>query len=545
MPTIEVSRRDLEVLSGMKATDENLMLAKAEPELSESDNLKLEIADANRPDLWSAEGIAREMKGEFLEIKPKKSGLKVIVDSNLKDIRPLTVCAVIKNIKITENSLQQLIQLQEKVCETFGRKRKQVAIGVYDYDKIKSPIIYRAFAPEEIEFIPLETNQLMNLKEILENHPKGKEYARLLEGCSKYPIFIDAKSQVLSMPPIINSDYTGKVTTKTRNLFVECSGFDFRFLEPALNTIVYALAQRGGKVNTVEIKYENKTITTPNLSPKKTHLNLDYFQRRAGLPLTTPQILSLLKKSNYKVLSKSKNTLTLSYPSYRQDIMHQADIVEDIIIRYGYNNITPITPQLPTTGNLLPLQELQRKIEELMIGLESQEILSYTLTNHDILFRNMNMELQKAIEIENPISKNWGVFRTWITPCLMEFLGKNIKREYPQKIFEIGKVILPDDNAETRSTNPTHLAYAHADKNTDFTKAKQVLDFLMNHLGIEYTIEEISHPSFIPGRVGAVFVSKKHVALIGEIHPSVLQNWGIEVPVVAFEINLSELRTKD
>ncbi|MBU1203729.1 MAG: phenylalanine--tRNA ligase subunit beta [Nanoarchaeota archaeon] len=559
MPTLEISKKDLEKLAGVKITDETLMLAKAEIESKQADTLKLEIADTNRPDLWSTEGIAREIKGKFTEIKTSKSGLKVIVDKNLKDIRPKTVCAVIKNIKLNQQSLNQLIQLQEKICETFGRKRKEVAIGVYDYDKIKSPIRYKAFAPEEIEFMPLrtesdqrpvagspatmplETKNLLTLSQILKQHPKGKEYAHLLQGKSRYPIFMDENQEILSMPPIINSDYTGKVTTKTKNLFIECSGFDFRFLEPALNTLVYALAQRGGKIQTVEIIYQEKTIITPNLKPKTTTLNVTYFNKRSGLGLTRTQIVSLLNKSSYKLKSSLKNNLILHYPAYRQDIMHQADVVEDLIIRCGYNKIKPVTPELATTGKLLPIQEFQHKTAEFLIGLGVQEVINYTLTNKENLFKKMNITPQETIEIENPVSKNWSVFRNWITPCLMEFLSKNIKKEYPQKIFEVGQVIIPDKKAETRSKNPTHLAYAHTSKTTDFTKVKQAFDFLMDNLGLTYKIEETTHDSFISGRVGRVIINNKPVAYIGEIHPKVLQNWGIRMPVTIFELNLSDL----
>jgi len=548
MPTIEISKKDLKKLTGMRITQEKLSLAKAEMITSRQagisiseDMLKLEMADTNRPDLWSTEGIAREIKGKFMQIKTTSSGSKVIVDKNLKNIRPKTVCAVVRNVKLSEDSLAQLIQLQEKICETFGRKRKQAAIGVYDFDKIKFPITYKAFKPTEISFTPLDMKKALNLNQILEQHPKGKEYAHLLKGKSKYPIFIDSNTQVLSMPPIINSDYTGKVTTRTRNLFIECSGFEMKFLEPALNSLVYALAQRGGKIQTIRIKYPDTNIITPNLTPKKAVLDIDYVNNLSGLNLNKQQIMSILNKSNYKIKSQAKNKLTLLYPSYRQDIMHQADIIEDIIIRYGYNKIKSITPQIATTGKLLLIQGFQHKISELAIGLGAQEILSYTLTNKDALFKKMNTKPSQVIEIDNPISKNWSIFRTWIIPCLMEFLGRNTRREYPQKIFEIGQVVILDKEAETRSRNPIHLAYAEACKDTDFTKAKQALDFMMDNLGIKYKIHETIHHSFIQGRVGRVIVKNKPVAYIGEIHPQVLVNLGIQMPVSVFELNLTDL----
>ncbi|MFH0956580.1 MAG: phenylalanine--tRNA ligase beta subunit-related protein, partial [Candidatus Aenigmatarchaeota archaeon] len=253
MPTIEVNYSDLLELIGAHVPldvlkDEGIMYAKGEVDAIDGEKLKLDMKDTNRPDLWSAEGIARELAGRYAGrtglplYKTKPSGIVVKVDRKLAKIRPLTVCAVVRNLRITSDVLFQLIQLQEKVAMNFGRNRREVAIGVYDLHKIKSPITFTSVSPDGIKFVPLEGTQAMTPAEILKKHPKGIEHAGLLKGYSQYPIFIDAAGEVLSMPPIINSDHTGKVTTATRDVFIECSGFDFRFLLPALNVMAAALA---------------------------------------------------------------------------------------------------------------------------------------------------------------------------------------------------------------------------------------------------------------------------------------------------------------
>tara|TARA_B100000315_G_C14556085_1_gene578220 strand:- start:439 stop:1344 length:906 start_codon:yes stop_codon:yes gene_type:complete len=295
MPTIEISKKDLFNLIGKNLTkkelEEDLMLVKGELESINGNVLKVEIADTNRPDLWSSEGIAREIKTKYGKTnnlsfeKLKNSGLIVKVDKNLKKIRPKTVCAVIKNLKLTHEILSQLIQLQEKICETFGNKRKEVAIGVYDLHKIKGPINYKSFKPNDIKFIPLEFTKKLNLNQILRTHPKGKEYAHLLEEHSQYPLFLDSAGEVLSMPPIINSDYTGKVTEKTKAVFIECSGFEFKYLMPSLNVIVAALVDRGGELQTVKVVYPEKEIVTPNLKLKKIKINWKYIEKRTGLSI--------------------------------------------------------------------------------------------------------------------------------------------------------------------------------------------------------------------------------------------------------------------
>jgi phenylalanyl-tRNA synthetase beta chain len=550
MPTIDVSYEDLCGLVDKKFTLNQLKKAleyvKGEIESKEGKRLKIEIADTNRPDLWSVEGIARELRTKYtkdkgmIKYKTNPSKVKVIIDKNLKNIRPLTVCAVIKGLKITDEVLFQMIQLQEKMCETFGRNRREVALGVYDLHKVSPPITFKAFRPREIKFVPLDFEKELYLDEILARHPKGKEYAHLLEGFDKYPIFIDSKKQVLSMPPIINSDYTGKVTKQTKDLFIECSGFNLRFLLPALNIMVAALVDRGGKAESVEVVLPDKKISTPDLTPKKIIFNMEEIKRLSGLNLKLGEIKKLLSEARYDMVVKGKE-LEVFYPAYRQDIMHPVDVIEDIIIGYGYNNIKPVIPKLATTGRISPINEFSRDVSEIMIGLGAQEIMSYILTNKNSLIEKMNLKEVDVIELENPVSENWNVFRTWIIPSLMQFLSKNKSREYPQQIFEIGEVVIPDKSSGVKSKNPVRLAWCKADKQADFTHAKQALDFVMRSLGMDYKIIETKHDSFIPGRVGRVVSKGKKIAYIGEMHPQVLENWGLEIPVAAFELNLTDL----
>ncbi len=343
MPNLEISYSDFCGLVGKRINKgklaDILMFAKCEIEGIKGDSIFLEAKDTNRPDLWSTEGIAREVQGRITNKKglPKysigKSNVVVTVDKNNKNVRPYTVCAVIRKAKLNEKALSQLIQLQEKVTGTFGRNRKEVAMGVYDLDKIKPPIRFTTFGPRELKFVPLEFDKEMTLDEILEKHPKGKEYGHLLKGCKEYPIFIDSKNEVLSMPPIINSDYSGKITGKTKNIFIECSGFDLKFLVPALNVVVCALADRGSVIESVKIVYPDKIMSAPNLGPKKTLVSIDLINKLSGLNLKSNGIVELLKQARYDAKVKG-NTIEVHYPAYRQDIMHQVDVAEDAILSY-------------------------------------------------------------------------------------------------------------------------------------------------------------------------------------------------------------------
>jgi phenylalanyl-tRNA synthetase beta chain len=550
MPTIEISYKDLCKLVGKKLKKANLeellSFAKSEIEAIEGDLLRIEVKDTNRPDLWSAEGIAREIKGRIgkekglPQYRVRKSKVKVKVSRKVKKVRPYTVCAVVKNLKLNQFALSQLIQLQEKICGTFGRNRKAIALGVYDLDKIKPPIRYTTVKPDGIKFVPLDWEEELTPQEILEKHPKGKEFGHLLKGFKAYPIFIDSRNEVLSIPPIINSNYSGKITKKTKNVFVECSGFDFRFLIPALNIIVCALADRGGKIGSVRIEYPEKIMYTPNLEPKFASVEIDYINKVSGLNLNVNEICKLLEEARYKV-KRRKGKIEVLYPAYRQDIMHSRDIVEDKIISYGLNKIEPIYAKIFTRGKASEKEVFCDKVAEIMVGLGFQEILSPILTNKENLFSKMNLKGGKIIEIENPVSSKWNVLRNWLLPCLMEFLSHNLHVEYPQKIFEIGDVVIIDETKETLTQDVKKLACAIANTKASYEEISSVLDALMRNLGVKYRLKKAKHKSFILGRCAEILVENELIGFIGEIYPAVLENWKIEMPVATFEINLEKL----
>jgi phenylalanyl-tRNA synthetase beta chain len=304
--------------------------------------------------------------------------------------------------------------------------------------------------------------------------------------------------------------------------------------------MVTALADRGGRIETVDVIFPKRKIQTPDFTPRKFIVNPENVNRLSGLNLKNAEIKMLLARARYDVRNDG-GRFAIFAPSYRQDIMHEVDVIEDVIISYGYNNIKPMAPEIPSMGKLTEITEFSDKIIEVMVGLGAQEILSYILTNKNNLISKMGIEKMKVIELDNAVSQNWSVFRTWVIPSLMEFLSSNTNKEYPQNIFEIGEVVIFDANAETRTRNPTKIAWAYAGTDANFTKAKQYFDFLMRSMGMEYEIKETDHPSFIPGRAGSISVEGKDIAFIGEIHPKVLDSFGIGHPVCSFEADLSRI----
>lgn len=546
MPTITLNKKVFEKLVGKKMPleqlKERISFLGTDLEKIEGDEIIVEIFP-NRPDMLSEQGFARAFSsfiGKRLGLKKysaKKSDYKVKIDKSLNGIRPYTACAVVKGIRFDNEKIKEVIQIQEKLHVTYGRNRRKVAVGIYPFEKIKLPIRFEARKPDEIRFQPLDASELMTANQILTKHPTGKEYAHLLEGKQLYPVFVDANNEILSMPPIINSEKTGKITQKTKDVFIECSGFDFKVLSKCLNIIVTALADMGGQIFEMELDYQKNKIKTPELMPEEMKLNTEYVNKILGLDLDNNEVKRYLARMGYDY-----NAGKVLIPVYRTDVLHPIDLVEDIAIAYGYEKFKEEIPKVATIGEEDRFEVFKRKIAETLVGLGFMETNTYNLTNKENLTTVMGVDLE-GIELENAKNSDYNVLRSWMIPSLLQVMKINKHHEFPQKIFEIGTIFKKNPEEETSVKEMQRLAVMMSNTRADYTEIRQVLDNLFRAFNIEYTISETEHNSFIPGRVARVGVKGKGVAFIGELHPTIIEKLALEMPVAAFEINLTDLYT--
>ena len=545
MPKIEIYKSDLEKLVGKdirpKDLEELLMAAKVELEGVDSKTglLKLDCKDTNRPDLWCVEGIARQLRGS-LSIEtgmPKysvaKSGASIDVDKKVSKVRPLVMGAVVRGLKFDDAFIRQLIQLQEKIAMVWGRKRREAAIGIYDFDKITPPIRYTTYMSNELKFIPLDFTEPLSLRDIVERHPKGKEYGHLIEG-DNFPILIDSENSVLSMPPIINSAWTGCVSENTKNVFVEVTGWNERIVAIALNVVVSALADRGGKIESVEIL--PLKITTPDFTGGSMIVEGKSVRNFLGIQLSDDEIVKILGRARYDTKIKEGKILCV-WSGYRIDIMNSRDIIEDVGVVFGYNEMEPDIPRIYTAGSEDEFEVFCRKLKETGLGLGFQEIMTFVLTNTGNLFKKMEAVPIPVAEIANPVSANWSAMRNWLTPSVLEFLSKNMHVEYPHRVFEVGDCVVLDSEAETRTKTLRQLCLVVSDSKVGYQDIASVMDALLRGFGISYKLQPCSCPQYIEGRAAEVISEESTLGTIGEIHPQVLNNWGIEKPVVALELN--------
>ena len=552
MPTVEISKKELEELVGremsMDELEDVLLFVKGELEDVDGDVIKVDIKDTNRPDLWSVEGIAREIRGHLRiekglpKYEVRKSDVQVFVDKELKNIRPAIACAIIKNVHLSDAIIRQMMQLQEKIHMTFGRRREYVAIGISNLDLIEPPVYYKAIEPDGISFPPLGFTKNMTPAEILEKHPKGKEYGGLIKKFGKYPILVDSKNDVISMPPVINSNTIGKIDENTTNLFIDVTGLRYEDVLTALNVVVTALADRGGEIYSVRVIEGKKVLHTPDLNPKEIEVDGNKIRDILGLEISDEEIIRLLKEARYDAEIK-ENKIIARYLPTRDDILHWRDVAEDVAISFGYNDFLPEEPKIASHGSQNVMEQFCDKIRELAIGYGLQEVMTFTLTNKEVLFSKMERKEEPVVEIANPVSSNWTTIRCSILPCLMEFLSKNKHVEYPQNIFEVGDVVVLDDSQDTKTKTKKHLAIALASADSSFTAIKEIVESMARRLNLSFEYTPHEDGAFIKGRCAGIRIKgKKHVlGVVGEINPKVLNNWEIEMPVAAAEIELDGL----
>ncbi len=547
MPTLSYDKKDLLSLIGKNLSDEELeeIINSIKPSVEKiTDNEIIIEHTPDRIDLFGIEGLARAVKS-YLGIE---TGLKkyFVEEANFTikvesvPVRPYIAAAIVKNVDLKDETIKSLMNIQEVLHETIGRKRRKVAIGIHDLNKISPPIKYTQTSKES-KILPLEYKDEMSLKEVLQKISKGKEYGYLISKSKLWPVYEDALG-IFSFPPIINSERT-KVTEKTKNLFIELTGTEKNTVKKTLNIIVTNLAERGGIIQGVRLEYDKKTEITPNLNEDVMELDIQYANKWIGLNLSQNDMIKLLERMGYAAIGIGDNKIEVIIPAYRADILHPIDIIEDIAISYGYNNLIPELPNIFTIGRQHPLEKFSGKIRYLLVGLGFQEIIQPVISNFKDQFEKMNLKKQKIVTISNPVSESYNCLRISLIPSLLKSFAANKHVEYPQKIFEIGDVVIFDDREETMTKNIRTLGSGISDTKANFADISATLEALMKSLNFEYDLIAADNPSFIKGRVAEIYMQGKRIGIVGEINPKVLENWNLEMPVAVFELNLEEIFT--
>lgn len=574
MPKIDVADRLLERFLGRPIDDAELapLLSGAKAVLDERDLdagvRRIELNDTNRPDLWSTAGLARQLRARLGEPPPAydcfsrpdaplpSEGRVIEVDAAIEPVRPYIVGFQASGPAVGEALLVDLIQTQEKLCWSYGRKRRAIAMGVYRAGRMRYPIRYLAADPDATRFAPLPADdrppEEMSLREVLARHPKGVEFGSIIAAHRRFPFLVDADGRALSMPPVINSAGLGSVKPEDDDLFVEVTGTDLSHLLLAAAIVACDLADAGFRIRPVTTRYPYDTpfgpeVTAPLAFQEPVDVELSSVGRLLGEPVAAGDALRALRLAGVEAVADG-DRLTVRPPPFRNDFLHPVDVIEEVVIGRGLGSFRPTLPEDFTAGRLTGIERFSRRARGLMVGLGYEELMvSYLGSYRDHVERMRSAgdaELDRQVlRIANPISENYAVVRASTLPSLLRCEAASAHAVYPHRLFEVGKTARRDAGDDSGTVTRTHLGFLYASGTAGFNDVNEHLAGLLYYLRIPYRLRACADPRFAPGRAAEVLVGagETPAGRIGELHPEVLEAWAIQVPCAAGELDLETL----
>jgi phenylalanyl-tRNA synthetase beta chain len=564
MPKIDVNEKLFFQALGRRFAEEELtgLLTAAKAELDDWPEgegvLRIELNDTNRPDLWSTLGLARQLSlylGGKVPTYPffsrpgrvhETGDRRVVVDGGLREIRPFIGSFVAEGVAVTDALLKEIIQSQEKLCGNFGRKRRTIAMGVSRADLISWPVHYAAADPDTTRFVPLDFDRPLSMREILSAHPKGKEYGHIVSQFAKFPLLSDGKGEVLTFPPVINSALIGGVKVGDSRLFIDLTGPDLPTILTACAIAACDFADMGFTIRPVRVEYPfdtplGRSIVTPFYFQKETVLEVAQASKRLGEQFTPEQAAAAIRRMGSTVRVEG-GSLTIAPAEYRNDFLHPVDAIEEIMIGRGMDSFAPVMPRDFTVGRLTAAEEFGRLARESLVGLGYQEMIYGYLGSKRDFVERMGVPPAEVLEIANPMTESFEIVRNSILPNLLASEGASAHAVYPHRIFEAGKIVVKDpaDNQGCRTVNS--LALLWADREAGFNDVHAHVLALFYCLTREPTLAPVEDPRFIPGRAAEIRMNGRRAGIMGEVHPRVLEAWGIQVPCAAAEIDLDLVR---
>jgi phenylalanyl-tRNA synthetase beta chain len=503
-----------------------------------SDHINVEYSP-NRPDYSTDYGIITGLQGllriklgmPVLKIKNGKNAIKS--DSSVSKIRPSVTAIEARNGNLDDETIRQIITMQEDLHNGLGRRRKKASIGIHDLDKIKFPLYYKA-VDKNHSFVPLEADVPMTASEILEKTETGRKYKHILDGHKKIPVILDSAGNTISMPPIINSKLT-QMNAKTCNLLVEVTATDKNTAEGMLAVIANTLQMAGFQLFSVKITGANNS--TPALKPRDLSLDPLLVQKTLGINITSAMIVQSLRKSRLDAKIKGKK-IVCTIPRYRTDIFGEMDLVEEVALGYGVQNLIPTMPPSLSAGERSDTTKMLETVRDVMIGLGYTEVMNFELTSKESLYEKTCRDSAKMISVADSKSQEHIILRDMLLPGMMEVLSRNIHESYPQRIFEIGTVFEKDSPIK----EVIHMACLSTHKDVNFTEIKSVLQSLLKtsfNLSCDTVAQK--EPMFVEGRTGSIVVDGKRIGTVGEINQKISDNFKLRTPVSGFEIKLTGL----
>lgn len=573
MPTISIAREVMFEGLGQRYTEEafdelcfefGLELDEVVTEKDENGKekivYKIEIG-ANRYDLLCAEGMIRALLVFQSKLKPPKYELstpktmeRLEVDPSVLAVRPHVIGAVLRGVTFTKERYDSFIDLQDKLHQNLARKRTLASVGTHDLDTIKGPFKYMAKAPKDIKFVPLNQTKEFTSAELMELYATDshiKAFLPIIRDSPVYPVIYDANGVVLSLPPIINGEHS-KITLKTKNVFIECTCTDLTKGKIVLDTLVTMFSEYCSKPFSIE---PVTTVTNgvsevyPTLRYRTETIQSKEVNGLVGVQQSSQEVAKLLSKMCLESVVNKDQTITVTIPPTRHDVIHPCDIYEDVAIAYGYNNIVKTTPKTLTVAQQLPINKLTDQLRESTAQSGFTEALTFSLCSRDDVSTKMRKTIESipAVHIGNPKTLEFQVARTALLPGLLKTVQANRKMPLPLKLFEISDVVLKDLATEVGARNERHMAAVFYNKTPGFEIIHGLLDRIMQLLEVPLSLDKSScgyylrssdDESYFPGRAAEIVAYGQVIGRLGVLHPEVVTAFELNLPCSALEINI-------
>ncbi len=573
MPVVDVDPDELRELTGHgdKSDDELredcFALGLEFEGWTEDEEFQLEFAP-DRLDRLSVEGVARSLRYHYGDDRgvyvPSTNDADWSIEvTDVAPDRPYITGAVVRGLDLDEAALESLLQLQEKLHATMGRTRAKGAIGIHDLTMLKgaagpagdNSITYTSVDPEGDTFVPLESDTEFTPDEVLADHHMGSQYAGLVSDMDRYPAIYDDIG-LFSFPPVINGRRT-ELTVDSRDVFIEMTGTDQWTVDHMLNIVLYALSARGGRIERVDVAYDDdspgdsagRTLSRPDFGVTEKAVAHDRIESIIGVEFDQGTVIDCAERAGLDAEPRQgEEAYEVAIPPYRVDVLHPLDVIDDIGRAYGFNDLEPRYPDVSTVGGRTERSRLEDAARDALVGLGFEDLLNFhmisTRENFDRLGVKSGSDVVgggEPVTIREPYSEDYTQLRTWALPSLLLVLENNTHRSYPQDLAEVGLAAELDPEENTGAAEWRTVAGVLARTDASYEDAKARLQALASRFGRSLETPTTDHPTFIDGRAASVVLDGEAVGVIGEIHPRVLVEHDLELPVAAFEFRLDGL----
>lgn len=514
----------------------------------------------NRPDCLSVLGLAREAAVTFgKELKMHTPQVKgcggdihdyLSVEVRNPQLCPRYTAKVVKNVKIGPSPrwmrerlrasgvrpIDNIVDITNYVMLEYGQPMHAFDI---EYVKDHKIIVRNAVSGETIQTLDGVDRTLSEDMLVIADSEKASAVAGVMGGEHSG---INENTHTVVFESACFKGSSVRITAKKLGMRTESSGrfekgLDAQNCLPAVMRACELVELLGaGEVVDGVIDVDNT-----NYQPTRIHLDADWTNRFLGTDIPKEQMVKILTNLQFQMEGDE-----IIVPSFRSDVEHKADIAEEIARFYGYNNIPTTIAKGSPEGGYNEYQKFERVVNQNMLAQGMYEIMTYSFVSpkqYDKIRLPKDDPKRQSVVIRNPLGEDTSIMRTNAIPSMMDILSKNYNnRNGAVSLYEIGNEYIPVEGELLPDEVPNLVLGMYGD-DKDFFTLKGVVENLLDTLAIrEYDVDAKSDdPTFHPGRCAVLSKDGEEFGIIGEVHPLVCANYGINTRVYVGKLKLRKL----